>query len=709
MWNDRFIKIKNKFLTTGAFLWSNVVFIAILYIYVTRALLNRLLRLRILGFIPRLMHLEILVKFLDKMMKAIDFDVKNQVSRGYLVELAFRNMKSKKNRTVVTIGGVALGVGAIVFLVSMGYGLERMVISKVARLDELKMADVSSGKAASLLMNDEIINRIKGLDGVSEVIPMVSMVSKMRYNNSVLDVMTYGVDERYLKAVDAKLLNGEPFKNKDGDVVSMVPIDYSGEGEVAGIKQEVVWVQKGEKVEDGVIRFNVAEGKKVLVYENCETDSVAAGEVIRSEGGYIGEEVWGEVYSEADSAIVGKDVYQDETYSKWVRTKVPLWKVDDKGVAIPYLDGVGKQKWTIGCIKSEDLVIDLKSIEEFNADNLDEYIFGLENKILGETTASASASRTASESAELAAVEASSSAELFETVVATDSAGVEWVELRKVGEDKNKLMEIEYTAEPVAEAYVSTGLLKMLGLAPNEALGKKFMVSYIIPDGLIEGKSGRMQSAEKEYKIMGVIEDDNSNFYYFHLADTKGLGVKSYSQLKVVVNDRNKLADVRKAIETIGFKTTSTVDTVAGIERIFATLRLILGFLGTIALAVASLGMFNTMTVSLLERTREVGVMKSMGMLSKEVRELFLAESMIMGMGGGTLGVLFGFVMGWSLSITLSAVSVLKGQGVINISYVPWFFVAFIMFISFMVGMVTGWYPSKRARMISALNALRYE
>ena len=60
----------------------------------------------------------------------------------------------------------------------------------------------------------------------------------------------------------------------------------------------------------------------------------------------------------------------------------------------------------------------------------------------------------------------------------------------------------------------------------------------------------------------------------------------------------------------------------------------------------ASLGMFNTMTVSLLERTREVGVMKSMGMLSEEVRELFLAESMIMGMGGGTLGVLFGFVMG---------------------------------------------------------------
>jgi ABC-type lipoprotein release transport system permease subunit len=98
-----------------------------------------------------------------------------------------------------------------------------------------------------------------------------------------------------------------------------------------------------------------------------------------------------------------------------------------------------------------------------------------------------------------------------------------------------------------------------------------------------------------------------------------------------------------------------------------------------------------------------------MGMLSEEVRELCLAEWMIMGMGGGTMGVLLGFMMGGLLSTTLSTISIFKGQGTINISYVPWFFVAFIMLISFMVGIVTGWYPSKRARMISALNALRYE
>jgi putative ABC transport system permease protein len=177
----------------------------------------------------------------------------------------------------------------------------------------------------------------------------------------------------------------------------------------------------------------------------------------------------------------------------------------------------------------------------------------------------------------------------------------------------------------------------------------------------------------------------------------------------VVAKEQGLLPEIRKLIETLGFKTTSTVDTVAEIEKLFRNLRMILGFLGTIALAVASLGMFNTMTVSLLERTREVGVMKAMGMLSNEVRELFLAESMIMGLGGGMLGVAFGYLSGRLLSIILSSVSILKGQGIMDIAYVPWFFVAFILLISFVVGVLTGWYPSKRARSISALNALRYE
>ena len=86
-----------------------------------------------------------------------------------------------------------------------------------------------------------------------------------------------------------------------------------------------------------------------------------------------------------------------------------------------------------------------------------------------------------------------------------------------------------------------------------------------------------------------------------------------------------------------------------------------------------------------------------------------MAESIIMGLGGGFLGIFLGWLLGKTFSVILSVFSLTKGQGLINISYIPIFFEIFILLVSFFVGIVTGWYPSRRARKISALNALRYE
>ena len=150
-------------------------------------------------------------------------------------------------------------------------------------------------------------------------------------------------------------------------------------------------------------------------------------------------------------------------------------------------------------------------------------------------------------------------------------------------------------------------------------------------------------------------------------------------------------------------------DTVAQIDSMFVTIRLILASFGFVALAVASLGMFNTMTVSLMERTHEVGVMKAMGMLSSEVKELFIAEAMVMGILGGFLGVTLGFLGGQILSLVLSVFSLANGIGWVNVSYIPFPFVVFVLILSFVVGVSTGIYPARRATKISALDALRYE
>lgn len=134
-----------------------------------------------------------------------------------------------------------------------------------------------------------------------------------------------------------------------------------------------------------------------------------------------------------------------------------------------------------------------------------------------------------------------------------------------------------------------------------------------------------------------------------------------------------------------------------------------LALLGAVALSIASLGMFNTLTVSLLERTREVGLMKAMGLKNSEVKELFLTESMIMGSMGGFLGLTSGFLAAKLVEAIISAYTLMRGVGLVSIVSVPILFALLIIFISFMVGLLTGIYPARRSTRISALNALRYE
>ncbi len=191
--------------------------------------------------------------------------------------------------------------------------------------------------------------------------------------------------------------------------------------------------------------------------------------------------------------------------------------------------------------------------------------------------------------------------------------------------------------------------------------------------------------------------------------DIKALGIKNYSQVKVVVSNQNDLKEVRQTIESLGYKTTSVVDTVGKINSLFSTIRFVLSLLGFVALGVAALGMFNTLTVSLLEKTREVGLMKAIGMKSNEIQRLFLAESIIMGLTGGFFGLILGFAAGQILSLLFSIISVTKGLGLINFVDIPPVLSISIITLSFIIGIATGLYPSYRATKISALNALRYE
>ena len=84
-------------------------------------------------------------RFYDFFMNLIDREKIDSFNHRYLIELSLKNMKAKKTRTIVTMGGMAIGIAFIVFLVSVGYGLQNMVVTRVARLDELKQTDIVPG------------------------------------------------------------------------------------------------------------------------------------------------------------------------------------------------------------------------------------------------------------------------------------------------------------------------------------------------------------------------------------------------------------------------------------------------------------------------------------------------------------------------------------------------------------------------------------
>ena len=182
-----------------------------------------------------------------------------------------------------------------------------------------------------------------------------------------------------------------------------------------------------------------------------------------------------------------------------------------------------------------------------------------------------------------------------------------------------------------------------------------------------------------------------------------------YSQARVVVDQESNLSEVRRKLEYQGFRTYSVADTVAEVRGLFVNVRLFFGILGIVSLFVGGLGMFNTLTVSLLERTREVGLMKAIGMKATEVQEMFLTESMTMGVIGGIIGVVLGIGTGKLLSILISILALSKGRAFVDISYVPVWFVVLSIIIAILVGAITGIMPARRATQISAINALRYE
>ncbi|MDD3964664.1 MAG: ABC transporter permease [Candidatus Moranbacteria bacterium] len=233
-----------------------------------------------------------------------------------------------------------------------------------------------------------------------------------------------------------------------------------------------------------------------------------------------------------------------------------------------------------------------------------------------------------------------------------------------------------------------------------------FFVSRATKDD-VQDKLEKIES-EHSYTVIGVIPSEE-NIIYVHSVSFPENAVEHYSQLKVKCASSNVMESVREKIVGEGLLVSSLSDTIDQANKIFSIVQIVLMSFGIVALVVSAIGMFNTMTITLMERTEEIGIMKSIGASDMTISTLFLWESIIMGFLGGLGGVVLGIVGGAGLNIAINFLAVRLGGSSVNLFFTPTWFIALIIVFGAFVGFLTALVPARRASKIDPLEALRYK
>lgn len=259
-------------------------------------------------------------------------------------------------------------------------------------------------------------------------------------------------------------------------------------------------------------------------------------------------------------------------------------------------------------------------------------------------------------------------------------------------------------------AALSSRLAKILGFGnPAEAIGKEMEFDLVLSSDIKADVQKDVVSEKGKLRVVGIVNDDQNTFLYLPLSFLKkefGVSGAQSGKIKVEVE---KIASIRAQIEQMGFVTESVIDLVNDINSFFTIIRIAMIILGTIIMSISAMGMLNTLSVSLLQRTKEVGILKALGAKRKDIFKMFVFEAAIISFIGGTIGFLGGYGAAYLINVAFNILAVKYGHATLNFVYIPYYFIIAIVIFIFFLGLVTGLMPARRASRIHALDALRYE
>jgi putative ABC transport system permease protein len=221
------------------------------------------------------------------------------------------------------------------------------------------------------------------------------------------------------------------------------------------------------------------------------------------------------------------------------------------------------------------------------------------------------------------------------------------------------------------------------------------------------------QSFDTDWSMFMPIEDVTAyNEWFFGRRINRNND--GYQDVMVKVADMDDVLDVAEQIKTMGYQAYTSMEYVQGINSFYVILQVIFGGVGAIALLVAAIGIANTMAMAILERTREIGLMKALGATNRDILTVFLGEAA----GIGFLGGLGGIIIGWSAGQLLNVLALvyLARQSVqtgapppTTAVFTPLWLPVFTLIFATIIGLLSGLYPALRAANLIPVVALKYE
>lgn len=247
-----------------------------------------------------------------------------------------------------------------------------------------------------------------------------------------------------------------------------------------------------------------------------------------------------------------------------------------------------------------------------------------------------------------------------------------------------------------------TGLASIGIEKPEDALNKEIEIR-------IPQVSGNKEFAGK-FQIVGVIDTQGGNEVFIPSSVPMAAGANVFSQVKIEAATTDIVVQLRKQVESLGFLTTSPLDTIDQINQVFRFFNLMLVAFGAVGMLVAVLGMFNTLTISLLERTKEIGLMMTLGGRNADMRKLFIIEAGLLSVVGAVIGILLAILLGQVINLVMNAFA--RGRGVtefFQLFATPWWLVLGMILFMVAVGLSVVYLPARRAAKINPIDALRRE